>query len=158
MARKNPKPKAKPNPNPNPKPNSANESNKVCSSRNLGTNSVLAWKTGGGTHLTLIYLENVKRGFEQERAKRLAEEYLNSQNVPETLHLAQELGKGKELMWTERCASVVSEQIRQIQKGLWEHFTQLGFTVRALRPLHIDLRGQDVNIIADMVGTRDWHY
>lgn len=126
----------------------------VASARNLGTNYPLCWNTGAQTHMTLIYFENVKRGYEQERVKSLAEDFLTAENVPTQLIL-----KSPNVKWTyfsDRCVAVHSLEIQQIQKDLWSYFTKLGFKLRALRDLHIDLRGQSDQIINLTVGTRDW--
>ena len=53
------------------------------SRRNLGNNYALGWSTGNGTHLTLLYFEKVKRGYEQSRVKQLANEFLREHRVPE---------------------------------------------------------------------------
>lgn len=122
------------------------------SCRNLGKNYVLAWNTGNNTHMTLIYLENVKRGYEQERVKWLANDFLREQlKAPETIELT--LGE----MMTDRCILVTNPLIKEIQEALYAYFTELGFTVRPLRSPHIDLRNQPKSIVTTTIQVSDWH-
>ena len=118
------------------------------SSRNLGNNYCLAWNTGGGTHMTLVYMENVRRGYEQDRARRLVEEFLEETGVPEQLELT--LGE----MMTNRCISVTSATIRGLQEAIYDFLAEHGFQLRSLRDPHIDLRGQSDAILVDAVLTR----
>lgn len=120
------------------------------SSRNLGNNYVLAWKTGAGTHMTLVYLNNVKRGYEQERAKRLVDAFLAERGTPATIPLS--LGP----MATERCVSVKSEVLEQLQQALYDYLVSQGFSPRPLRPLHIDLRSQSTNVVNKSIAINDW--
>lgn len=127
----------------------------ACSKRNLGGNTALALKTGGGTHMTLVYIENVKRGFEQARVKQLVEDFFNEHKVPDNVDL--EL---TEDMWTERCVAVGSDELQLLQQALFTFLTaEHKLSVRALRPLHIDLRGQPGSVVLQSVATRDnWLY
>jgi hypothetical protein len=120
------------------------------SSRNIGTNYCLAWKTGGGTHLTLVYIENVKRGFQQDRVKRLVQDLLDTMNVPPEIPL--QTGP----MMMERCIEIVTSDIIEIQLSIHECLERHGFRLRPLRPPHIDLRGQSETVLQTTVRTRDW--
>ncbi|CAB9523242.1 expressed unknown protein [Seminavis robusta] len=122
------------------------------SSRNLGKNYALAWNTGGGTHMTLVYLTNVKRGYEQNRVKTLVEDYLDANEVPEQLLLR--VGD----MTTKRCVSVCNPEIAALQVALHDFLRERGFEMRPLRPPHIDLRGQSDVILDETVGTRNWNW
>ena len=119
--------------------------------RNLGKNYALAWKTGAKTHLTLIYFNNVKRGFEQERVKALAIAFLNENNIAQ--HITLNLGD----MMTDRCILVLNEEILRLQQQLYVYFEALGFDLRALKPPHIDTRG-DADDVQVVVETRFWNY
>lgn len=120
------------------------------SSRNVGNNHVVAWKTGGGTHMTLVYINNVKRGFEQERVKRIVNAFLAERQVNDTIRLP--LGD----MVTERCIAVQSDYLNELQQAIYNHLVSLGFSVRPLRPLHIDLRGQSHKVVQESVQIKDW--
>ena len=103
--------------------------------------------------MTLVYLENVKRGFEQERVKILATEIMQRHDIPDTLPL--ELSG----MWTARCVEVTSAAALGLQRVLFDEMTQQGLRVTPLRQLHVDLRGQSREVIDDAVSTVDnWLY
>lgn len=126
------------------------------SCRNLGNNYALAWKTGHGTHLTLLYFENVKRGYEQDRLKNLADDFIKESDLCINY---MDLGIDFENpeMWTDRSVLVKSKDLLQLQKELFQYFQQKKFKLRPLHPLHIDLRGQSVNKIDQYVDVRqDW--
>ena len=46
----------------------------------LGTTMPLH-ETGHGTHLTLLYFDNVKRGYEQDRLKNLADDFIKESDL-----------------------------------------------------------------------------
>lgn len=125
------------------------------SRRNLGNNYALSWSTGNGTHLTLLYFENVKRGYEQSRVKQLAKEFLTNLQVPE--YYKWKLDKTK--LYSKRCVLVDDRYLTMLQEDMFKFFTSRKFTLRELKPLHIDLRGQAFESIdQDGVYTCKWHY
>lgn len=118
-----------------------NQAPKRKTARNIGKNYALALTTGKKTHLTLIYFNNVKRGFEQDRVKTLANAFLRDrhdgeeEDVRGTILL--ELGD----MVSDRCIGVNNAELIRIQRQLYDFFLSLGYDLRPLLPLHIDLRG-----------------
>ena len=102
--------------------------------------------------MTLVYMENVRRGYEQDRVRRLVEEFLEETGVPEQLELT--LGE----MMTNRCISVTSATIRGLQEAINDFLAEHGFQLRSLRDPHIDLRGQSDAILVDAVLTRNWNW
>jgi len=119
--------------------------------RNIGNNYALALQTGGDTHITLVYFNNVKRGFAQERVKQLAEQFLDDVAVfPARVTL--QLGD----MMTERCIAVVNPELVAIQRELTTLFTTLGYDLAPAVPLHIDLRGKSDSLVQRLVDTRRW--
>lgn len=108
--------------------------------RNLGNNYPLAFKTPNGTHMTLIYFNNVKRGYEQERVNSLARAFMDEIKFPTVVKL--ELGEMIEP--EERCVAIKNAQLIVLQKQLYDYFENEGFDLRPLRNLHIDLRGLDL--------------
>lgn len=120
--------------------------------RNVGKNYALALKTGEDTHITLVYFNNVKRGFEQERVKQLADEFLDRNAFPRSLAL--QLGE----MLTDRCVSVENAELAQLQRQLHEYFVALGYDLRPLVALHVDLRGQNDSAVEKTIETRRWNY
>lgn len=121
--------------------------------RNIGNNYALALKSGGNTHITIVYFNNVKRGFEQERVKTLAEEYLRQTQFPASVRI--QLGE----MVTDRCFAVVNDDLIRLQRELHAHFATLGYDLRAIVPLHIDLRGESVHdAVDDVISTTNWNF
>lgn len=102
--------------------------------------------------MTLIYLNNVKRGFEQERVKQLAEEFLDRLQFPQTITL--QLGE----MLTDRCIAIENAELAQLQRELYEYFVSLDYDLRPLVALHVDLRGQNDSIVDRTIETRSWNY
>lgn len=142
--------------------------------RNLGNNYALAWPVvqengysntspaddsrHGQYHMTLVYLNNVKRGFEQDRLKDLVNAFFDAQNVPETLTI--EITD----MLTDRCVSVESDYVDNLRKVLEGFLISKGFSLRELMPLHIDLRGDDLSKLVNpstkeiTIETRKWNW
>ena len=102
----------------------------LSSSRNLGFNYSLAWNTGNNTHLTLLYFNNCKRGYEQNRVKQLAEDYM-LKNLDTNITL--ELGD----MYSDRCVTVKNKKISYIQLELAKYFTSLKFEMSDVKQPHI---------------------
>lgn len=130
--------------------------------RNLGNNYSLAWpisfpdatENSSDLHMTLVYINNVKRGFEQNRLKELVNAFFDDQEVPETLLL--NVGA----MLTDRSVLLQSEYVENL-RGLLEDFLKShGFNLRQSMPLHVDLRGSDIpsNIKEILIRTRVWNW
>ena len=77
-----------------------------------------------GTHLTLLYFENVKRGYEQDRVKKLADDFIHCQKLADKCHNFMDLGIDFENpdMWTDRSVLVSSKDLLQLQKEMFQYF------------------------------------
>jgi hypothetical protein len=103
--------------------------------------------------MTLVYFNNVKRGFEQDRVKQLADAFMEETNVPANV----ELQLGDNL--TDRCVGVLNAELVELQRALFDHFVAHGFDLRPLVALHIDLRGSTASdSIERTINTRRWNY
>jgi hypothetical protein len=103
------------------------------SSRKLGNGYSLALNTGAGTHLTLVYFNNLKRGYEQDLAKSIAIDYFRVNGLEE---IELEFGD------THAKRSVrVHGEIETIISDLRDLFTS--FDIDPDQIPHIDLRGHD---------------
>jgi hypothetical protein len=120
------------------------------SSRTLGNNYALAWKTGAEIHMTLVYINNVKRGYEQERVKELVNDFMEATQVPVEFPLP--LGD----MISTRCVSVDSSELEMLRQCIYEHLLAQGFDMRPLKPLHIHLRGGSA--VDSTVQIRSWNW
>ena len=119
----------------------------LASSRNLGNNYSLALKTGGGTHMTLVYVVNVKQGVRTRPSKEtMLEEFMEESGIPKELPLQTAE------MISKRCIGVTSGDVRDLQKSIPNYLTELHFQVRALRQPHIDLRGNPMKFWLILLG------
>ena len=119
------------------------------SSLRLGQGYSLALKTGDGTHLTLLYFNRLKRGYEQEQVKMAAEEYFRQRGLE---HVNIEFGEIHE----KRSIAVFGE-IDQVMKDLQQMFSS--YDIDATQRAHIDLRGVDHNKLSKRVPTiNNWNH
>ena len=109
--------------------------------RKLGNGFSLALKTGGdpGTHMTLVYLTSCKRGYEQSRAREIADAYFQQAGITS---VDFDLGA----VYNERSRLVVSAQVAKISADL-RGLLQDSFSIDPNQVLHIDLRGNAVSAI-----------
>jgi hypothetical protein len=103
------------------------------SGRKLGHGYSLAIHTGGGTHLTLVYFNNCKRGYEQDMVKQMASDYFQSRNLT-TVDFT--LGDS----YNERSVRVKGQVIESIISDL-THKIFTSFDIDQNQVPHIDLRG-----------------
>lgn len=117
-------------------------------SRKLGDGYSLALNTGNGTHLTLVYFHRLKRGYEQDMAKRIASQYF-ADNGLETVKL--DFGE----LYNIRSVKVHGH-IERIIKDLSELFRS--FDIDANQVPHIDLRGNSIETIdRDISVVDNWY-
>ena len=121
--------------------------------RKLGCGYSLALSTGNKTHITLVYFNNLKRGYEQSLVKKLALEYLSKQD--EII----------ELKYGGPCfkrSIHVHGKIEQIQSDLIDIFSKMGFDVdnteRGRTP-HVDPRGLQISELFNSLNLHnpDWN-
>jgi hypothetical protein len=112
--------------------------------RKLGNGYSLALKTSDNTHLTLVYFNNLKRGYEQNLVKNMCIEYFNDKNV---LMLCIDFG--------ERSIKVLGKVI-DIVTDLEILFPS--FYIDKDQVPRIDLHGNDINNINIVVSTIDNFY
>lgn len=130
------------------------------SARNLGNNYSLALNTGNGTHLTILYIKNCKRGYEQTRVKTIANEFILNTLQKEEYHLTT--NNIKVIPNNSRCVAVTDPDLIQLQTDLLDHLIKNhGFDQNEIekRPLHIDLRGQPKTILEDIIiPSTNWNH
>ena len=102
------------------------------SSRKLGNGYSLALNTGAGTHLTLVYFHNCRRGYEQDLVKGMAAAYFQSANVTA---IDLEL-RGAHC---ERSVLVGGDLLVRVVRDLEQLFAS--FDIDRGQVPHIDLRG-----------------
>lgn len=122
------------------------------SSRKLGRGYSLALNTGKNTHITLVYFNQCKRGYEQNYVNKAAQKYLIDEGYEEI-----ELKYGDK--WGKRSVHVTGD-IKEIQYKLIKYFLDQGWDVddrpRAHTP-HVDLRGNSVDDLKQSVNINtDW--
>lgn len=108
-------------------------------SRKLGNGYSLALKTSDNTHVTLVYFHNLKRGYEQDMVKSMADDYFLSRG---RTHIDMVLGDNH----GERSKLVLGDVI-DITKDLVELFST--FDIDKTQVSHVDLRGtseSDLNL------------
>lgn len=118
------------------------------SSRKLGNGYSLALHTGCGTHLTLVYFNKLKRGYEQDMVKNMAREYFESNNITE-IDLEFDGSHAK------RSVKVIGE-IEAIISDLQNIFSSFDIDVNQVP--HIDLRGNDVDDLNKVITINDFVY
>lgn len=103
------------------------------STRKLGCGYSLALNTGNNTHLTLVYFNNCKRGYEQDLVKSMADDYFQSRGIT-----AIDFDLGDK--YNERSVRVCGAEIERIIKDLSQNvFSRFDIDVNQVA--HIDLRG-----------------
>ena len=104
--------------------------------RKLGLSYSLALKTvgkeGSETHLTLVYFNRLKRGYEQSLVKGIAENYFLKMGISKV-----EIEFGKPCL--KRSIEVKGEKISKISKDLYILFQRYNVS-KEPQCLHIDLK------------------
>lgn len=103
------------------------------STRKLGCGYSLALNTGNGTHMTLVYFNNCKRGYEQDLAKTMANDYFQARGIT-TIDF--DLGE----KFNERSVRVRGAEIERIISDLTQN-VYARFDIDSNQVPHIDLRG-----------------
>jgi hypothetical protein len=118
--------------------------------RKLGQGYSLALDTGNGTHLTLVYFHQLRRGFEQNMVKQLAENYIY-ENCNSEIYMRYD---NVFLNEQKRCVVIKNHEIKSLQDGLqmlfYTNFSIDTTSIHAKTP-HIDLRGTDYNDLSDII-------
>ena len=117
------------------------------SSRRLGNGYSLALKTGGspGTHCTLVYFNNLKRGFAQTQVKQQAADYFASKGITS---VAVTYGGDCFKRSVEVCGD-----LEQVSQDLLQLFG--GYDIQKEQLLHVDLKGNAPDDLLRTVSTVD---
>lgn len=103
------------------------------STRKLGCGYSMALHTGSGTHLTLVYFNNCKRGYEQDMVKQMASDYFASRNLTSVdFTLGESYNERSVLVKGQIIESIVSDLTSKIFAN---------FDIDRNQICHIDLRG-----------------
>lgn len=116
--------------------------------RKLGDGYSLALKVSEHHHLTLVYFNKLKRGYEQNLVKTMCNEYFCSNNILSVpLHIGEKFGTR---------SVCITGQIEKITEDLSNLFS--GFNITKDQIPHIDLRGHPVSSLPECVNTIDNFY
>ena len=115
------------------------------SARRCGDGFSLALVTGPNTHLTLVYFNMCRRGYEQNLAKQMAIDYFRSKNLTNV-----DLILGERHNERSVCVHGI---IEKIILDLCDVFSK--FDIDRNQIPHIDLRGTDIKFINTRVSLID---
>jgi hypothetical protein len=109
----------------------------------------LALKTAEGTHITLLYFNRLRRGYEQESVKSTADEYFRQRDMP---HVTLAFGEIR-----EKRSIRVHGEIEQVIEDLKPLFSS--YDIDLTQQAHIDLRGVDSQKLSSRVPTmNNWNH
>jgi hypothetical protein len=111
--------------------------NRIMSSRKLGNGYSLALHTGNGTHLTLVYFNKLKRGYEQNLVKSITIDYFRANKIEEIELEFGDLHESRSIRVHGAIESIISD--------LKDSFKSFDIDLGHIP--HIDLRGR---IMADL--------
>ena len=117
--------------------------------RRLGQGYSLALKTGEGTHLTLVYFNRLRRGYEQELVKSMSEKYFEQRGL-EYLELVH-----GEIH--EKRSICIHGEVENVIKDLQQLFS--AYDIDVAQQAHIDPRGLDPSQLPSRVPTKgNWNH